>query len=239
MGERGPFYPAVVEDGLPVSRAALEFARSDHWSLFTPGANFTRSFYDAVCTVVPRGQVLADVRVLLRSRRRLKLSEVQARVAYAFEKGVFTPDGGFKASTVEKAKWGAVRRGLGNGGSLAQVPVFGVEEWDEAQYRAIQASKGLPDRVSSEAESTWVMANLFEEPDFLKAPSRCAVKTWLAISRPGHEKLQADYTKMWWTKRLTPGDRTRKTPFDDDEVDEAAIESAEHEAERIRRLFGA
>ena len=117
---------------------------------------------------------------------------------------------------------------------------FTASEWSELESEALEVSHGKPESASTVKEFSWIRAKLYEHPDFKKAPSQGAIKTWLAISRPGNEQLLRDFVKLDWNKRLSPGERTGRVrdPLEKDPAVDDGKPSAEHDAELEGRLFG-
>jgi len=229
--------PMAVVDGvvMPISQEAVDVARGGRW--YPLDQRFKRVFYRALWKYagVKSDRVRQDIEKLLRHRTGLGLDGRQVRGAYGYEKGIFTASGQFAPvcqqdedldlalmSVDPKERKDAERRPDG----------FGVDEWGSISAEALKACRRKVETVDIGLEATWVHAQLFEWPDFRRAPSKAAIKTWLALHRPGNESLLRDFLKVVWAKRMSPGDKAPKaTAFREDDV---AVERDEERAAELR-----
>lgn len=191
---------------------------------------FKRVYYRALAA---RKVVFTDaheaLKMISRHKTHLRLNVNQVWGIYGLECGVFDVTGRFMPEFGDLASSG---RGVA------------VGDWPLIREEAIQVAAGLPDRADVKEEFRWIDSRMFEWPDFTTAPSRTAVKQWLALNDPVNPDpaLYREFFKVSMSKRLTPGDASGKlkaATFEEDEdgTDETA-EREEYQRRLGRRLFG-
>ena len=116
------------------------------------------------------------------------------------------------------------------------VRTFTDEDFPLVEADAVESGAGKPDRVDIQSEIEWVAANLAEWPDFTKAPSKSAVKWWLAVTKDA--ALARAFWMEWASKRLAPGDaagrRKAKSTLDEGvKAEDAAVDE-----EALKRRLG-
>ena len=98
-------------------------------------------------------------------------------------------------------------------------------------------------RASIDLEVAWIAANLhLDNPEVLKAPSRAALSQ--AIDARLSPKVRESFWRIYWTKRLSPGDSTaaksksqsKAFKEDDDSVQEES--AAARDEALFKRLWG-
>lgn len=203
----------IAGDGttLPLSIGALKVGLGNNWRAITrmDKADFTNEYYLALGVVgCGKSDVNADLKVLLRYCKKKgelgNATKTEIRGAYGYDNGIFDSTGKWKPEVI-KGREAEIAR-------LESRPSKGspinLDNWDDVYKDAIKKQTGLLDVANIDLEFAWISANDMEWPDFSCAPSRNAIKNWLAINMPGNGSLRNDFIKLQWSKRLSPGKKT-------------------------------
>lgn len=218
VGDEGKGEDGFVEVGgevMPIRKSTLAAALRYSW--FEVNREFNGVFYRALDKAgVSWEETRSAIALMGRHAEELGLSDRQVRGAWGIEKGVFNKAGDWKyevfgvgnraavKAMVMKAGGGVKQRAVGSTEAGWYGGVFRASEFRFLIDDAVKLSKGKPDRVGIEEEIEWVAANLLEWPDFGTAPSRSAVKWWLAVMMD--KSVARDFWSSWLSKRLAPGD---------------------------------
>lgn len=226
----------VSEDGtvLPLKRSSLEVCRTSAlWRPHSEGQAFKRVLYDALKKVgYGGGAVCKDMEVLLRRAREFGLSRHEARLLYGFERGVIGKSGRFlKVADVDFGARlderlvfdGRRERKLGRR--------FDADDWSMIEDEALACCRDLPDQADRESELIWVGTRSREWPEFKSAPSRMAVKFWLAMNDPGRaDTFERDFFRSLYFKSSARSVSVASRSSDDGDV---VVDGELH-----RKLFG-
>lgn len=239
----------IAATELPVSSRSLDLSRRCKWPAIS--RSFNSVFYRALADVgVAQDRAHRDIVLLSSLRSGLGLTEREVRGAYGIEHGVFGADGlfvrrGFVGSGdgsdyVEGPDYNAMLLAAGQDDERVTTGPFTADQWPAIEIEALAACSGKKDQVDIAEEYRWIRANLYEWPKFGKAPSRGAIKEWLAISRPGNEAWMRDFLDTQRVKRLSPGDGGAKKraakAFAEDETGDVEKGADEHMA-RLREML--
>jgi hypothetical protein len=176
--------------------------------------------------------VRADMVLLLRRAKEFGLSRHEARLLYGFERGVIGRSGRFlKVADVDFATRlderlvfdGRRERKLGRR--------FDADDWGMIEDEALACCRKLPDQADRELELAWVGTRSREWPEFKTAPSRMAVKFWLAMNDPGRaDTFERDFFRSLYFKAPA---RPASAPPQSSEDEAVAVDSELHD-----KLFG-
>lgn len=211
---------------LPITMKWFEIGRC--FDFYTPTRGFKTLFHRALMSLgLDHQKAIDDLKLLSKHKRHLKLRKPQVWGLYGLQHGVFDANGRFKPEFGE----------LGTSG----MPVSSGD-WPLIIAEANRACGPLPETACIQDEYRWIVSRLYEWPDFTTAPSRTAVKYWLALSDPINRdpSLLREFMRVSLSKRLSPGDPSAKSmsSFEEDaDVPDTEAERAELQRRLGRRLF--
>ena len=226
--------PYVTKSGvvLPVSKENVVLASELRFYPIRKGLQskeFSSVFYAALYRLgFEHDRIQNDVALIGKFDTELGFSKAQVRGVYGLERGIFTSSGLFtKAARSEHADlvdmWDTGTAHVTEGG------VFSDESWVAVHADGVLACEEKPSLGSIESEVEWIQANDMRWPDFSKAPSQCAITSWLRMNKPGNESLANDFIKLVWAKRFASVRRVgRGEPLKVDDSDSGTDES-QHE----------
>lgn len=106
-------------------------------------------------------------------------------------------------------------------------------------HSALRGQK-MRDRSSIDAEVAWIAANLhMDRPEVHKAPSRAALCQ--AIDARMNPKVRESFWRIYWTKRMSPGDggsRAKEKAFREDQATVEQDSADARDESLLNRLWG-
>ena len=207
----------VGKDGkqLPVHGSSVRFVKEfGSWSHYKAGTAFNSLFWRALRSVGwSDAEHKAPFGMWLRYAKEFGLSSFWARLVWARERGVLGDGGWLFLRPPERGGVIAETRGSGTDSpKRKRRRVFVQEDWDMIMGDALSVVDQLPDEAEVLDELRWVVLRLREWPEFKRAPSRFAVKLWLAANDPGGaESFERELLRLTLRHRLDEdGRKTEK-----------------------------